>query len=145
LSDIPIKLQIVPKAAEYLFRAVKSWSNLQALSLTNINFPNSLAHTVLSSTFVFQAHRHLYKVHIGQATGLAPTEVVALVMNVPSLRQFTLEDVYEVSIWGSRVRDADIVGVVKHLQDEDPRKQRVKEVVKCTWKLGRIIGGDRGS
>lgn len=67
-----------------------------------------------------------------------------MVLMIPSLQVLTLEDAYTSSIWGPRVRDSDIITELKHLSDQDPRKKRIQDVVKCTVRLERIVGGDRG-
>lgn len=71
-------------------------------------------------------------------------EIASVVTNVPSLQRVTLEDVYVASIWGRRVRDVDMLSVYHYLKDEDQRKIRLSDVVTCTVRLERIVGGDRG-
>lgn len=117
---------------------------IEKLSLSNIHFPPPPASSVFAGTFTFQTHSSLQEIHIGQAIYTSPSSVAALVMIIPSLRSLTLEDAYISSIWGPRVREADVLAELKHLRDEDPRRQRLKDIVRCTVRLERIVGGDRG-
>jgi hypothetical protein len=71
-------------------------------------------------------------------------EIASMVMNVPSLQNVILEDVYKASIWGNRVRHTDILSIFQYLKDDDPRKVRLGDVVTCTVRLERAAGGDRG-
>lgn len=100
--------------------------------------------SILSTAFLFQTHSRLQEVCIGQSVALKPEDVAAMVINVPSLRSFILEDAYVSSIWGSRIRQSDITEVISFLGEEDPRRQRLDEVIKCTVRLERMAGGDRG-
>lgn len=136
-------MQIVPKAAEQLFRAMKSWTNLEQLTLCNIHFPSNYGCSLISA-FSFHTHKMLRTIHFGQSVFLKPMEIASMVTNVPSLQIVTLEDAYLASIWGQRVRDADILSVFHYLSDDDARKVRLGNVVTCTVRLERIVGGDRG-
>ncbi|KAG8835069.1 hypothetical protein FRC17_005422 [Serendipita sp. 399] len=136
--------QIIPKATEYLFRAIKSWSNLEQLTLTNISFPSPPAICVLTSAFAFHSHPALRQIHIGQAIFVMPVSVAALVINIPSLEVLVLEDTYSASIWEARVRTPDVLNTLSYLNDDDERKWRIEQVVQCTARLERINGGDRG-
>jgi len=84
--------QIVPYATYHLFRSIKTWSNLQSLTLTNISFPSrgvlvpvhsSGAHIVCvlanadEGTFLpLDTLTNLRNVYIGQAT-LVPMRSIA--------------------------------------------------------------------
>lgn len=129
--------QIVAPATEHLFRAIKSWNNLEQLILTNIKFPTPPASSILSSVFAFQTHSVLQEICIGQSVALRPDDVAAMVINIPALRILTLEDAYVSSVWGPRIQDSDIMDVFSHLNEDDLRKQRLNEVVKCTIRLER--------
>lgn len=81
---------------------------------------------------------------IGQAVFLNPGSVASLVIAVPSLENVILEDSYTSSIWGPRLRVSDVLLSSAHLDENDPRKERISAVVECTARLERIVGGDRG-
>jgi len=137
-------------ARQYLFRMQFILTfrpyrqRIEKLSLSNIHFPPPPASSVFAGTFTFQTHSSLQEIHIGQSVYTCPSSIAALVMIIPSLRSLSLEDAYVSSIWGPRVRDTDVLAELKHLRDEDPRKQRLKEIIKCTGRVERIVGGDRG-
>ncbi|KAG8781145.1 hypothetical protein FRC15_008985 [Serendipita sp. 397] len=139
-----ISAAIVPKATEHLFRAIKSWTKLEQLTLTNVSFPSPPSICVLTGAFAFHSHPVLREIHIGQAVFVTPESVAALIMNISSLETLTLEDTYSASIWEARIRQGNVLATLKYLNDDDERKKRVNQVLRCTARLERIIGGDRG-
>jgi len=125
----------VAPAAEHLFRAIKSWSNLEQLTLTHVKFPTPPASCILNTVFAFQTHSVLRKIHIGQSVALKPEDVAAMVINVPSLQSFVLEDAFVSNIWGARIVESDVTALLAHLNDQDVRKRRLNDVIRCTIRL----------
>ena len=66
-----------------------------------------------------------------------------MVIAIPSLREFVLEDAYLGRKWDRRVRAEEIIQSVQHLDKDHPHRIRVTNVVHCQAKLERIVGGDQ--
>jgi len=134
---------IVPRAAEPLVRAIRGWTKLENLSLREVHFPQPPSQASLISAFVFHPHPHLRQVTIGQAVFLSPISITAMVIAIPSLREFVLEDAYLERKWERRVRAEEIIQTVQHLDKDHPHRIRVTTVVHCQARLERIVDSDR--
>ena len=141
--------QIVASAVNVLFERFRAWTRLEDLHLSNIAFPRD---TELEG-LVFPALPALRTLHLGQAT-LVPVGPLARFICDPrmdSLQVVRLVDCYVESIWGPRVRRADLERAVVVGEDERERwggeydavLGRVRTVVRCEALTERIIGGDR--
>lgn len=86
----------------------------------------------------------LRTIHFCQAVFVSPGAICGLIMNIPSLQRLALEDAYLGGIWEARLRFADVADTLKHLDERDPRRERIVQVLECTVRLERIVGGDRG-
>lgn len=151
--------QITANASAHLLSAVSSWSALEHLHLSNISFPIPLTLPSPSSDplsippLLPKALSKLKTITLTQATALSPGSIAAF-LSLPGtrkLRRIHLVDTYEVSIWGKRLRRADVEKAAERLSQAigeggvivETRVARVKEVVLCEARLERIIGGDR--
>ncbi|KAL0945770.1 hypothetical protein HGRIS_012059 [Hohenbuehelia grisea] len=138
--------QIVPSAAFHLFRAIKTWTNLQHLHLTNIAFPPN-AHETCFANLTTPSLRTIY---IGQSTFLSPQCIAALCIAKHEALEFIhLVDAYQESIWGPRLRRSD---VESHILESsglgDPIEavelvSVVRKWVLCEARTERTMGGDR--
>lgn len=132
------------------------WTRLQDLHLANIAFPRD-------AKGLFPTLPTLRKLYLGQAT-LFPVVPLAGFLCDPqmnSLQVVRLVDCYVESIWGPRVRRADLERVVVQAQhggiplalDGDDVRcggghcdtvlDRIRTIVRCEALTERIIGGDR--
>ena len=66
-----------------------------------------------------------------------------MVIAIPSLQEFALEDAYLERKWERRVRAEEIIQTVKHLDEDHPHRIRVTTIVHCQVRLERNIGNDR--
>ncbi|KZT36276.1 hypothetical protein SISSUDRAFT_1050134, partial [Sistotremastrum suecicum HHB10207 ss-3] len=137
---------IVPAATGPLLTGIAPWSNLQHLSLSSISFSRCKGATLLTLTPF--SHPALKSIHISQGVFLAPRSIALLALQLPALTRIQLVDVYQESIWGPRVRIADIEhevapGVVDPELGVWEGTRRIREIVTCEAKSERLIGGDR--
>ena len=146
--------QIVPSATNHLFCAIRTWTAIEHITLTNLSFPSDALgiHGPLASNApllpVIPSLRSLY---LGQATLLPPSAIAAMVClpDQDSLEEVRLVDAYRESIWGPRIRRSDIeraAGGLVAKGNEDQRNaliDKVRRLVRCEAKTERIIGGDR--
>ncbi|TFK53151.1 hypothetical protein OE88DRAFT_1627204 [Heliocybe sulcata] len=162
---------IVPQATFHLFQAVRHWSHLTHLKLTNIAFPNfSFPDIVFAHPSIltqrnaatspvapegYPLPRKLKAIYIGQAT-FVPAELIARFAcseeeGAEGVQEIRLVDVYVQSIWERRMRRGDVeIAAVELLQYEEMVRKceeevvkRVRAVVRCEAKTERIMGGDR--
>ena len=146
--------QIVASAVNALFGRFQVWTRLQDLHLANIAFPRD-------AEGLFPTLPTLRTLYFGQAT-LFPVVPLADFLCDPqmkSLQVVRLVDCYVESIWGPRVRRADLERVVVQAQyggiplvgDDDVQcgrhydtvLDRIRTIVRCEALTERIIGGDR--
>jgi hypothetical protein len=145
--------QIVASAVNALFERFQVWTRLQDLHLANIAFPRD-------AEGLFPTLPTLRTLYLGQAT-LFPVVPLAGFLCDPqmdSLEIVRLVDCYVESIWGPRVRRADLERVVVQTQHggiplviDDARcgghcdtvLDRIRTIVRCEALTERIIGGDR--
>jgi hypothetical protein len=66
-----------------------------------------------------------------------------MVIAIPSLQEFVLEDAYLGRKWDRGVRGEEIIQSVQHLDKDHPHRIRVATVVHCQAGLESIVGGDR--
>lgn len=140
-----------------LFGRFRAWTRLQDLHLSNIAFPpretTEGLFTTLPST--------LRTLHLGQATLVPVVSLTRFVCDprMNSLKVVRLVDCYVESIWGPRVRRADLERAVVQgqcggtipLVGDGERKggqydtllERIRTIVRCEALTERIIGGDR--
>lgn len=129
------------------------WTRLQDLHLANIAFPRDAGG-------LFPTLPRLRRLYLGQAT-LFPVVPLAGFLCDPqmkSLEAVRLVDCYVESIWGPRVRRADLERVVVQAQYSgiplvgedaqcgghyDTALDRIRTIVRCEALTERIIGGDR--
>ncbi|KAI0249784.1 hypothetical protein BJV78DRAFT_641968 [Lactifluus subvellereus] len=145
-------IAIVASAVNVLFARFRMWTKLQDLHLSNIAFPRD-------TNELFPALPTLRKLYLGQAT-LVPVVPLACLLCDPQMESLIivrLVDCYVESIWGPRLRRADLERAVvqahygKTLVGEDERigghystiLDRIRTVVRCEALTERIIGGDR--
>ena len=69
--------------------------------------------------------------------------VTAMVIAIPSLQEFILEDAYSEQKWERRVRAEEVIQGVQHLDKDHPLRIRVTTVVHCQARLQRIVGGEQ--
>jgi hypothetical protein len=146
--------QIVASAVNALFGHFGAWTRLRDLHLSNIAFPRE-------TEGLFPTLPTLRMLHLGQAT-LVPVVPLACFLCDPrmdSLRIVRLVDCYVESIWGPRVRRADLERAVVQAQCggmplggeevrwggqyDDTMLDRIRTIVRCEALTERIIGGDR--
>ena len=148
--------QIVASAVSALFQRFQVWTRLQDLHLANIAFPRD-------AEGLFPTLPTLRTLYLGQAT-LFPVVPLASFLCDPqmkSLKVVRLVDCYVESIWGPRVRRADLERVVVQAQQRggmiplvgddaecgghhyDTVLDRIRTIVRCEALTERIIGGDR--
>jgi hypothetical protein len=146
--------QIVASAVNALFKRFQVWTRLQDLHLANIAFPRD-------TEGLFPTLPTLRTLYLGQAT-LFPVVPLAGFLCDPqmnSLEVVRLVDCYVESIWGPRVRRADLERVVVQAQQHggipfvgndarygghcDTVLDRIRTIVRCEALTERIIGGDR--
>ena len=131
------------------------WTRLRDLHLSNIAFPRD-------TKGLFPALPTLRTLYLGQAT-LVPVVPLAHLICDPEMKRLTivrLVDCYVESIWGPRVRRADLeraavqaqCGGISELsvgENErcggryDTALDRIRTVVRCEALTERIMGGDR--
>lgn len=147
--------QIVASAVNALFERFRVWTRLRDLHLANIAFPRD-------AEGLFPTLPTLRRLYLGQAT-LFPVVSLAGFLCDPqmnSLEVVRLVDCYVESIWGPRVRRADLERVVVVVQAQgsgiplvgqdagcgghcDTVLDRIRTIVRCEALTERIIGGDR--
>lgn len=131
------------------------WTRLQDLHLSNIAFPRE------TEGLFFPTLPTLRTLYLGQATLVPVVPLACFICNprMNSLRIVRLVDCYVESIWGPRVRRADLEHAVVQAQcgggiplvgDEelwggqyDTLLERIRTVVRCEALTERIMGGDR--
>ena len=69
--------------------------------------------------------------------------ITAMVIAIPSLQEFVLEDAYLERKWERRVSAEEITQTVQHLDKDHPHRIRVATVVHCQARLERVVGSDR--
>lgn len=149
IFDSIFPVQIVPFAVKQLCRVIPRWSSLRRLELSNIAFHNDgleLAQALTDSPHINGAGP--IQIVIRQAVFMLPISVLHIVLGVPALRELHLIDVYQHSIWGPRLRIADVQDsllaseYMSHMSEQDCL-ERLREVVSCVVKTERLMGGDR--
>ncbi|TDL20619.1 hypothetical protein BD410DRAFT_841070 [Rickenella mellea] len=160
--DHHFSIAIVPDALRYLFPGIASWSNITHITLTNISFLHYPNLSPVSASLISFAHanlKHLTTILFRQATFLNPL-IIAMIACAPqsyALRTLRVVDAYSHSIWGPRVRHADVERAVlstemevmmeeshdwNNFRNKWDRVERVKEIVRCGAHTKRINGGD---
>jgi len=140
---------IVPAATDQLFRGLTSWTNLSHLSLSAISFSRCRGRSLLSLSP--QRHPNLKKVTIQRAVFILPGYVASCAIQCSeTLEEFLLVDAYQESIWGPRVRKADVEqavtsGQIEHdgAVDKSTALGLVRQLVRCEARTERLEGGDR--
>ncbi|KAI5120407.1 hypothetical protein M0805_000186 [Coniferiporia weirii] len=135
----------------------------RALGVVGIESPHPPDETVTSDSQTCQSSdlvkplSHLRTVYLGQITFLNPAEIatIACAPELSSLTSVQVVDAYEGSIWGPRIRYADIERAIATLPPCHPCElcepkivsrehiQRARMLVSCEALTERIIGGDR--
>ncbi|KAH9847010.1 hypothetical protein C2E23DRAFT_533661 [Lenzites betulinus] len=143
---------IVPSATYHLIRALSTWTAVEHITLTNLSFPSDALgrHTPFAHDApLLPALPSLRTVYVGQATLLPPAAVAALLARPgqDALVRVRLVDAYALSIWGPRIRRRDVedaVGALPGLSDAQRAAlvDRVRRIVSCEKKTGRLAGGD---
>jgi len=147
-------IAIVASAVTTLFARFGMWTRLRDLHLSNIAFPRDAAG-------LFPTLPALRTLYLGQAT-LVPVVPLACLVCDPQMNSLTivrLVDCYVESIWGPRLRRADLERALFQAQcsgkslvvgDErswehyhDRALDRIRAIVRCEALTERIIGGDR--
>jgi len=146
-------IAIVSSAVTVLFARIRLWTRLRDLHLSNIAFPQD-------TKGLFPTLPALRTLYLGQAT-LVPVIPLARLLCDPQMNSLTivrLVDCYIESIWGPRLRRADLERAVVQapsggisLVGEDGQSagrygvalDRIRMVVRCEALTERIIGGDR--
>ncbi|PCH37553.1 hypothetical protein WOLCODRAFT_140923 [Wolfiporia cocos MD-104 SS10] len=145
---------IVPAATYHLFRAIRKWTNIVHITLTNLSFFSDEGnwHTPLKlwhNTPLLPVIPSLRTLCLGQATLLPPSIIAAMVCQPGQnhLELVRLVDTYSESIWGKRIRRQDIERAAAALsscpENQDSAVAKVRRVVQCVKKTERIMGGDR--
>jgi len=135
-------IAIVPNAAVHLFSALRSWSNLAHLTLTNLSFPSVRGahgiHTLsealgipetastlfpsFMSDISLRGAGRLETLVLSKVTFLDPLEIARIAYAspalFPALHTIRIVDAYQGSIWGPRVRDSDVERAVFGLHQE---------------------------
>jgi hypothetical protein len=150
-------IAIVASAVDVLFGRFRAWTKLQDLHLSNIAFPPRETTEGLFLTLPST----LRTLHLGQATLVPVVSLVCFLCDprMNSLKFVRLVDCYVESIWGPRVRRADLERAVVQGQcggmipvvGEDERwegqfdtlLERIRAIVRCEALTERIVGGDR--
>ncbi|KAI0050328.1 hypothetical protein FA95DRAFT_1555839 [Auriscalpium vulgare] len=156
-------IAIVPVACLNLFKHIGSWTNLEHLRLSNIQFPrfeywDATGHSLYPLPVV----PSLRTVYIGQATivPIVPLTHFICTPGMSALRKVRLVDCYTESIWGPRVRRSDLERAALALYPADAEqldmcqkseeeriphwvRDRIRAIVRCEAVTERIIGGDR--
>ncbi|KZT01346.1 uncharacterized protein LAESUDRAFT_486351 [Laetiporus sulphureus 93-53] len=141
---------IVPAATFYLFRAIRTWSDITHITLTNLAFPSDdlgLHAPLARNVPLLPVIPSLRTLSIGQATLLPPSSIAAMIClpGQDHLENIRLVDAYSESIWGPRIRRRDVeraaVALKKAASEEVIAK--VRRLVRCEAKTERIMGGDR--
>ncbi len=155
LSAPETTMQIVAPVVDVLFTHFRTWTRLQDLHLSNIAFPGD-------TKGLFPILPTLRTLYIGRAT-LVPVAPLARLLCDPQMGLLTtvrLVDCYVESIWGPRLRRADLEYTVVQfhiprgelLYEEEAEQSRrscaeildrIRTVVRCEALTERIIGGDR--
>lgn len=147
-------IAIVASVVSVLFARFQMWTRLRDLHLANMAFPRDAAG-------LFPTLPALRTLYLGQAT-LVPVVPLACLVGDPQMNSLTivrLVDCYVESIWGPRLRRADLERAVLQARcngvslvagDErsgshyhDTALGRIRAVVRCEALTERIIGGDR--
>jgi len=145
--------QIVASAVTVLFARFRMWTGLRDLHLANIAFPQL---PVGDAAGLFPTLPALRTLYLGQAT-LVPVVPLAGLVCDPQMHSLTivrLVDCYVESIWGPRLRRADLeravlqaqcseISLVTGGEHHDMALGRIRAVVWCEALTERIIGGDR--
>lgn len=130
------------------------WSRVEQITLSNIAFPSHFALPFSSETSddrgppFFPTLPQLHTVYIGQAAGLHPQIIAAIIFGPGQdhLERVRVVDAYKASIWEPRLRRKDVLNAALSSQlDLSPEvvEERVKRLVSCEAKTERIMGGDR--
>ena len=138
-----------------LFAALSSYTLLTCLHLTNIAFP----HPIVTPDVQWKGIPYipsLRSLYLGQATFLPAEEVAEFMLrcmihstnNSSSPERVQLVDVYEESIWGSRLKMPGLLAASTKLDMKDqymgsPLLNFVEKLVFVDAKTERIMGGDR--
>ncbi|KAI0922983.1 hypothetical protein AcW1_002512 [Taiwanofungus camphoratus] len=141
---------IVPQATFYLFRAIRTWTNIQHITLSNLSFPSDDLgmHTPFRHKLpLLPVIPSLRTLCLGQATLLLPSSIAAMIClpGQDSLELVRLVDAYSESIWGPRIRRRDIEKAALALETGSQEEviAKVRRLVKCEAMNERIMGGDR--
>jgi hypothetical protein len=146
-------MQIVSSIVNVLFTRFRMWTRLRDLHLSNIAFPRD-------TNDLFPVLPTLHKLHLGQAMLVPVVPLTRLLCDpqMDSLNTVRLVDCYVESIWGPRLRRADLERTVVQAHcdrtssvEEDERSggrydmalDRIRTIVRCEALTERIIGGDR--
>lgn len=140
---------IVPAATDQLFRGLTSWSNLSYLSLSAISFSRCRGRSLLALSP--ERHPALKRITIQRAVFVLPGYVASCAIQCgEGLEELLLVDAYQESIWGPRVRKADVEeavtsGQIEHdgAVDRSTAFALVRRLVRCEARTERLEGGDR--
>ncbi|CCM05415.1 uncharacterized protein FIBRA_07632 [Fibroporia radiculosa] len=145
-----LRFQIVPAATFYLFRAIRTWSNIAHITLTNLSFPSDDLgiHAPLSRNMpLLPAIPTLRTLTLGQATLLPPSAVAAMIClpGQEGLEMVRLIDAYSESIWGPRIRRRDVekAAVMQSRARREDTIVLIRRIVRCEARTERTMGGDR--
>lgn len=163
--DAPTFPQIVPTATAYICEAIRYWSRLRALNLSNISFQNHGSDLVDALSFVLprgnpiilidrsdwlstdKEEEAYFDLTIKQAVHMHPMWISSLVTANVLIRSIELVDVYQESIWGPRLRLQDVeqslMSILIYLDMQMPMIERTRSIVRCSAKTERLMGGDR--
>jgi len=152
--------KIVPTATYYLFQSIATWTLVEHITLTNLSFPSDsldLHGPLVRNAPLLPPLQHLRTLYLGQATLLPASAIAAMALQDVRadgkeyrgcLEQIRLVDAYQESIWGRRLRRADIEKAAlasPMLRDlgAEVVLERIRNVVTCEAMNERIMGGDR--
>lgn len=142
--------KIVPAATFHLFRAIAGWPAIESITITSLSFPSDQ----LQDVPLLPLSQRLRTLYLGQATFLPPSAIAAMVLHQEpeeqdgGLEQIRLVDTYPESIWGKRLRRADIEKAAltlpfARLYGAEAAIERIRRIVRCEAMNERIMGGDR--
>ncbi|KAL1747860.1 hypothetical protein HDZ31DRAFT_30971 [Schizophyllum fasciatum] len=174
---------IVPGAARALFGALSTCTRLQSIAISSIAMPEPALladdNTPTPPPFALPHMPSLRRLYIAQAVFLDPAAVARFALRYvsalaasdayraawgeggrgPLLEKIRLVDAYRESIWGPRLRRADVVGAgvalwkqarkepAEFIGVETAEERAVRDaltaLVSCEARTERIMGGDR--
>ncbi|KAF5325324.1 hypothetical protein D9619_009800 [Psilocybe cf. subviscida] len=136
-------IAIVPQAIHHLFRALSSYTKLLHLKLSHLSMRSASA-----EPYTLPVIPSLETLQLGQVIFLDPSVIVDFIFNPnhSRLQKVHLVDAYTESIWGPRLRTADLENVAVEGLEEDAAAETgrtIRYLVTCEAKTERFEGGDR--